>query len=141
MTHSTGTMPAVRTSDPLLTAVRVLAVLTVVNLAYQFVTAGQLFPRGGPEELHSAGAVVLHVLSGLTAIAALAYWRLRGAPLWPGVLAAVVFVLTFVQAYFGERSTLYIHIPGAMILAIGAVWVAAWAFTPGARSAPTGASR
>jgi hypothetical protein len=134
MTHSTGTVPAQRTSDSLLTAVRVLAVLTVVNLAWQFVTAGQLFPRGGPEELHSAGAVVLHVLSGLTAVAALAYWRLRGAPLWPGVLAAVVFVLSFVQASYGARSTLYIHVPGAMILTIGAVWVAAWSFT---RSTPT----
>ena len=133
MSHSTGTMTtARRTSDPLLTAVRVLAVLTVLNLLWQFVTAGQLFPRGGPEELHSAGALALHVLSGLTAIAALAYWRLRGAPLWPGILAAVVFVLSFVQAYFGDRSTLYIHVPGAMILTIGAVWVAAWSFTPGA---------
>src|ERR1700712_3251372 len=129
MAHSTGAVPAVRTSDPLLTAVRVLAVLTVVNLLWQYVTAGQLFPRGGPEELHSAGAVVLHVLSGLTALAALAYWRLRGAPLWPGVLAAVVFVLSFVQAYYGDRSTLYIHVPGAMILTIGAVWVAAWSLT------------
>ena len=132
MAHSTGAMPAVRTSDPLLTTVRVLAVLTVVNLLWQFVTAGELFPRGGPEELHSAGAILLHVLSGLTAIAALAYWRLRGAPLWPGVLAAVVFVLTFVQAYFGDRSTLYIHVPGAMILTLGAVWVAAWSFSGGA---------
>jgi hypothetical protein len=129
MAHSTGAVPAVRTSDPLLTTVRVLAVLTVVNLLWQFVTAGQLFPRGGPAELHSAGALVLHVLSGLTAIAALAYWRLRGAPLWPGVLAAVVFVLSFVQAYYGDRSTLYIHVPGAMILTIGAVWVAAWSLT------------
>src|SRR5436305_13879271 len=120
MTHSTGTMPAARTSDTLLTAVRVLAVLTVVNLAWQFVTAGQLFPRGGPEELHSAGAIVLHVLSGLTAIAALAYWRLRGAPLWPGVLAAVVVVLSFVQASVGGRSTLHLHVPGPMILARGA---------------------
>jgi hypothetical protein len=129
MAHSTGAVPAVRTSDPLLTTVRVLAVLTVVNLLWQFVTAGQLFPRGGPAELHSAGALVLHVLSGLAAIAALAYWRLRGAPLWPGVLAAVVFVLSFVQAYYGDRSTLYIHVPGAMILTIGAVWVAAWSLT------------
>jgi hypothetical protein len=140
MAHSTGAMPAVRTSDPLLTAVRVLAVLTVLNLAYQFVTAGQLFPRGGPEELHSAGAVVLHVLSGLSAVAALGYWRMRGAPAWPGVLAAVVFVLSFVQAYFGDRSTLYVHVPGAMILTVGAVWVAAWSFTPGAK-APTGGGR
>ncbi|HEY2220680.1 hypothetical protein [Actinomycetospora sp.] len=129
MASTTATTPATRTSDSLLTAVRVLAVLTVVNLLWQYVTAGQLFPRGGPEDLHSAGAIVLHVLSGFTALAALAYWRLRGAPLWPGVLAAVVFVLSFVQAWFGDRSTLYIHVPGAMILTIGAVWVAAWSFS------------
>ena len=129
MTHTTETASATRTTDPILTAVRVLAALTVVNLLWQFVTAGELFPRGGPEELHSAGAIVLHVLSGLTAIAGLAYWRLRGAPLWPGVLAAVVFVLSFVQAYYGGRSTLAIHVPGALVLTIGAVWVAAWAFT------------
>ena len=129
MTHATESGPATRTTDPILTAVRVLAALTVVNLLWQFVTAGELFPRGGPEELHSAGAIVLHVLSGLTAIAALAYWRLRGAPLWPGVLAAVVFVLSFVQAYYGGRSTLAVHVPGALVLTVGAVWVAAWAFT------------
>jgi hypothetical protein len=132
MAHSTGAMPAVRTSDSVLTTLRVLAVLTVVNLLVQFLTAGQLVSRGGSEGaegIHSTGAIVLHVLSGLTAIAALAYWRLRGAPLWPGVLAAVVFVLSFVQAYYGSRSTLYIHVPGAMILTIGAVWVAAWSLS------------
>jgi hypothetical protein len=137
MAHSTGAMPAVRTSDPVLTTLRVLAVLTVVNLLAQFLTAGQLVSRGGSEgaeSIHSTGAIVLHVLSGLTAIAALAYWRLRGAPLWPGILAAVVFVLSFVQAYYGDRSTLYIHVPGAMILTIGAVVVAVWTFLPTVRA-------
>ena len=132
MAHSTGALPAVRTSDPVLTTLRVLAVLTVVNLLVQFLTAGRLVSRGGSEGaegIHSTGALVLHVLSGLTAAAAVAYWRLRGAPLWPGILAAVVFVLSFVQAYYGGRSTLYIHVPGAMILTIGAVWVAAWSLS------------
>jgi hypothetical protein len=137
MAHSTGAMPAVRTSDPVLTTLRVLAVLTVVNLLVQFLTAGQLVSRGGSEAaegVHSTGAIVLHVLSGLAAIAALAYWRLRGAPLWPGVVAALVFVLSFVQAYYGGRSTLYIHVPGAMILTIGAVVVAVWSFLPTVRA-------
>ncbi|HEY2224877.1 hypothetical protein [Actinomycetospora sp.] len=136
MAHSTGALPVVRTSDPILTTLRVLAVLTVLNLLVQFLTAGELVTRGGSEAvepIHSAGAIVLHVLSGLAAIAALAYWRLRGAPVWPGILAAVVFVLSFVQAYFGSGRTLYIHVPGAMILTIGAVVVAVWAFLPGAR--------
>lgn len=137
MAHSTGALPVVRTSDPLLTTLRVLAVLTVLNLLVQFLTAGELVNRGGGDAtlpVHSTGAIVLHVLSGLTAIAALAYWRLRGAPLWPGVVAAVVFVLSFVQAWYGSRSTLYIHVPGAMILTIGAVVVAVWAFLPTARA-------
>lgn len=129
MAHSTGAVPAVRRSDPLLAAVRVLAVLTVVNLLVQFLTAGELVTRGGSEAvepIHAGGAIVLHVLSGLTALAALAYWRLRGAPSWPGLVAAAVFVLSFVQAWFGSGRTLYIHVPGAMILTVGAVWVAAW---------------
>lgn len=125
MVHS-ETAPAVRSrSAGLLRGLQVLAVLTVLNLLCQFVTAGQLFPRGGPEDLHAGGAIVLHVLSGLTALAALALWRQQEAPAWLGVLAAVVFVLTFVQAWFGERSTLYVHVPLAMVLVVGSVWVAA----------------
>jgi hypothetical protein len=115
-------------------------VLTVLELLWQFATAGQmvgpLHPRGA-HELHSAGAIVLHVLTGLLTIAAVAYWRGRGAPLWPAVLAAVVFVLTFVQAYLGDDDTLYLHVPGALILTLGSVWLLAWSFTPGARLVAT----
>jgi hypothetical protein len=113
----------------LVQGLRVGAVLTTVSLAFQFVTAGQLFPRGGPEELHSAGAVVLHLLSGLTALAAVLLWRRGSAPTWFAALATVVFVLTFVQAATGGRDTLWIHVPGAMVLTVGAVWVAVRAFS------------
>lgn len=136
MAHTTEVRPATSSSDPVLTAVRVFAVLTVINLLWQFVTAGTLVNRGGGDALegaHATGAIVLHVLSGLAMIAAFALWRLRGAPLWPAVLALVVFVLTFVQAYYGGRSTLYIHVPGAMILTVGSVALMVWSFTPGAR--------
>ncbi len=118
-----------------LRALRVLAVLTVVSLAFQFVTAGQLFPEGGPEEVHAGGAVALHVLSGLTAVAAFLHRRRTGTALWPVVLAAVVLVLTFVQAATGGRETLWVHVPGAMVLTVGAVWVAAWSFSRGAGAA------
>src|SRR5690242_20932570 len=104
------------------TALRVLSVLTVLSLAWQFVTAGQLFPRGGPEELHAGGAIALHVLSGLTAVAAVLLWRRGGAPVWLAGLAVVVFVLTFVQAAVGGRETLWIHVPGAIVLTVGATW-------------------
>jgi hypothetical protein len=114
------------------TALRVLSVLTVLSLAWQFVTAGQLFPDGGPEELHAGGAVVLHVLSGLTALAAGLAWR-RGAPLWVAVVAGLVFVLSFVQAALGGYDTLWAHVPGALVLTIGAVAVATWTLVRAAR--------
>ena len=118
-----------------LRVLQVLSALSVANLAFQFVTAGELFPDGGPEELHATGAIVLHVLTGLTAVAAGLHWRVSRGPVWPTLLAAVVFVLSFVQAYFGGRETLYIHVPGALVLTIGAVWVLAWSFTHGSRTA------
>ncbi len=137
MAHNTDVRPSNRTSDPVLRAVQATAVLTVVVLLWQFVSAGELIGRFGDESwepLHAAGAIVLHVVSGLAMLGAAALWRLRGAPLWPTVLAAVVFVLTFVQAYFGGGRTLWIHVPGAMVLTVGAVWLAVWSFLPAARA-------
>jgi hypothetical protein len=123
---------------PALRAAQVLAVLTVLELLWQFATAGQMvgpLHSRGAHELHSAGAVVLHVLTGLLTIAAVALWRTGGARLWPAVLSAVVFVLTFVQAYLGDDGTLYLHVPGALVLSAGSVWLAIWSFTPGAARA------
>ncbi len=127
---TTRTQPAGTT---VLRGLQVTAGLTVANLAYQFVTAGQLFPEGASVELHAAGAIVLHVLSGLAAIAAFLLWRSSGGALWPTVLAAVVFVLTFVQASTGNYEELWIHVPGALVLTVGSVWVAAWSFSGSAR--------
>ncbi|GAA4774594.1 hypothetical protein GCM10023200_03850 [Actinomycetospora chlora] len=130
MSHTATT----RTAAPALTALRVLAVLTVVVLAWQFVTAGSLVGPAGSEDaedLHATGAIVLHVVSGLAMIAAALVWR-GGAALWPVVVAALVFVLSFVQAYFGGGATLWIHVPGALVLTVGAVLVAAWSFSRGA---------
>lgn len=126
MTTTTNTAAARSTA---LRALQVTAVLTVVSLAFQFITAGQLFPEDGPVELHAGGAIVLHVLSGLTALAAVLLWRRHGAPAWSAALAVVVFVLTFVQASTGGRSTLWIHVPGAMVLTVGASWLAVWTFS------------
>ena len=104
-------------------AFQVLAGLAVVNVLVQFVTAGQLFPNGGPEETHAAGAIVLHVLSGLAAVAAVLLWRQQQLGVRAMVLAVVVFGYTFLQAYWGGYDTLWIHVPGAMLLTVGVVWV------------------
>jgi O-antigen/teichoic acid export membrane protein len=140
MTHSTRSASTIdhgpRTAAPsptTLRAVQVLAVLSVLNLVCQYVTAGQLFPRGGPLGLHATGAIVLHVVTGLLTVAALLQARVDRGPWWPAVVAAVVFVLSFVQAYYGEHTNLAVHVPGALVLTFGIVWVTAWSFTRGVR--------
>jgi predicted membrane protein len=79
--------------------------------------------------VHATGAIVLHVVTGLLTVAAVLYARADRGPWWPAAVAAVVFVLSFVQAYFGEHTNLAIHVPGALVLTVGIVWVTAWSFT------------
>lgn len=132
MTHTAPTRARSGTRSSTLRAVQALAVLSVLSLLFQFVTAGELFGPDGEsiEAVHGTGAIVLHVLTGLLTIALVLHRRATRGPLWPAVLSAVVFVLSFVQAYFGGGQTLYIHIPGAMVLTIGSVWLLAWSFSP-----------
>ena len=118
MTRSATTAPTA--------LVRVLqgaTVLTALNVLLQFITAGQLFPDGGPEELHAAGALSLHVFSGVAALAAIALWRKGHTTVVLPVLAVVVFLATIAQAAVGGRDTLWVHVPGAMVLTAGVVWL------------------
>lgn len=113
-----------------LTTLRVLAVLAVVNLVWQFISAGEILAGGHHHEEwvdpHGVGAIVLHVVTGLVALAAGAHWYASRDRHWPTVVSVVVFVLTFVQAYVGDDRFLLIHIPGALVVTIGIVTVAAW---------------
>ena len=130
MSHTaTGRRAAV---PAVVTALRVLSVLTVLVLLWQFVTAGPLVEGSQAADVHATGAIVLHVVSGLTMVAAALVWR-AGATLWPLVVAALVFALSFLQAYLGSYGPISAHVPVAMILTIGAVLVAAWSFTRGVR--------
>lgn len=116
-----------RPTAPLRVALQVFAALAVLTLLSQFVTAGQLFGQdrgeGTAAGAHAVGAIVLHVFSGLAAIAAGLLWRQGGLGIGLAALAAVVFALGFVQAALGGYQTLYVHVPGAMILTAGAVWL------------------
>lgn len=118
--HAAATL---RTPSGLVRAFQVLAALAVLNVLAQFITAGQLFPNGGPQTAHAAGAIVLHVLSGLAAVTAVLLWRQQRLGVRSMVLAVVVFAYTFLQAYWGGYDSLYIHIPGAMLLTVGVVCV------------------
>ena len=121
---------AATSASPLLRAFQVLAALSVLNVLAQFITAGQLFPSGGPKELHAAGAIVLHVISGLAAVAAVVLWRQSRLGIGITVLAIVVFGYTFIQAAIGGYNTLYVHVPGAMLLTAGVVWLLVWSLRP-----------
>jgi hypothetical protein len=117
-------------SSSLLRALRVLALLTVLVLLTQGATAGLLFPPATPGSLewHGVGAIGLHVVTGLTAIAAFLHWGTTGGSPVPPALAVAVFALTFLQAWLGQATTLWAHVPGALALMLAGTWVLAWAW-------------
>lgn len=125
MTRTTTAPPTA-----LVRVLQVATVLTVLTVLLQFVTAGQLFPEGGPEELHAGGAIALHVFSGVAALAAVVLWRQQHTTTALPVLAVVVFLATIVQAAIGGRETLWIHIPGAMVLTAGVIVLLVRVFRP-----------
>lgn len=137
-TSATHQTPTATDRSTLKTSLVVLALLSVLAEAWQFVTAGQLFPGDSALQAHQGGAIVLHVVSGLTLVVAFLASRKNLAPTWLWVLAGVVFALTFVQATTGGRQTLWIHVPGAMVVTVGSVWVLATAVGLGRRPTARG---
>ncbi len=121
------------TSTTLLRAFQVLAALAVLNVLYQFVTAGQLVSGNAPVDPHGAGAIALHVLSGLTAVTAVLLWRSGQVARGLAIQAVVVFLFTFLQAYLGSHGSLTTHVPGAMLLTAGVTWVLVAALRAGRR--------
>jgi len=120
----------------LLTLVRIAALLSTLNLLYQGVTAGEiLMDSHQARELHAAGAVALHLLTGLTLVATALLAQRTRAHLWAAVVSALVFVATFVQASYGNADTLYIHVPLALAIVLGAAAVLTWALLMPARAA------
>src|SRR3954468_13893669 len=107
--------------------VQATAVLSLLALVWQFATAGRIVSGAQATGIHGAGAVALHVTTGLLAVATLLHARAGGAR-WPVVVAVLVFVCTFVQAALGDAGVMTAHVPGALVLTVGTVWLTAWAF-------------
>jgi uncharacterized membrane protein len=114
-------------SGSTLQLLRIASLASLVALLWQFVTAGQLVAGRDLTTLHAIGAGALHVTTGVTVIAAFLHWRRTRADQPVLVCAAVVFVLTFVQAAFGGAGNLAAHVPGALVVTVGVVWLAVWA--------------
>ncbi|MFJ2112093.1 hypothetical protein ACIOEX_09305 [Streptomyces sp. NPDC087850] len=125
MTISTGTSPSLK---PWLVTARVLAVLTVATVVLLFGSAGVLVQDHQAEGLHGAGAILLHITSGLLTVA-LGFLAWRGRMTWIGaVVSGVLFVVSFVQAAYGSGDSLSLHVPGAFLISAGSVGLATWLF-------------
>jgi hypothetical protein len=112
----------------LLNVARVFAVLNVAVVIVLFLTAGKLIQEGLLLDVHGYAAIALHVSSGVLTLALLAFaWRTKRG-WWAAGLAAVLFAYSFLQAYLGKGFTLYLHIPGALLVAALSIWVTAWLF-------------
>ena len=126
----TRTRDAVVVPQTSMRLVQGAAVLAVLVLAWQFFSAGQMLNGEDATDGHGAGAIALHVATFLLLAAAALHGR-RTRVWWPVALAAVVFLLTFVQAYVGSHGSLAVHVPLALALTVGVVWLTAWSFWPG----------
>jgi hypothetical protein len=107
--------------------VQAAAVLSLLGLLWQFATAGRILSGAQATGIHGAGAIALHVTTGLLALATLLHARAGGAR-WPVVVAVLVFACTFVQAALGDAGVMSAHVPGALVITVGTVWLTAWAF-------------
>ena len=130
MTRSSAAEAVASTASATATrALRVAATLSVLMIVLQGVSAGEILSRNrSAVALHFDGAIVVHVLTGLTALVAILVARRERGPWWPTALAVVVFVVGFVQAALGEAGILAVHVPLAMLLLVGAVTVMLWSF-------------
>ena len=108
-------------------AVQVAAVLSVLTLLWQFSTAGHYLAEGTGYDLHKYGAVAVHGATLLLVAATFLHSR-AGGPRWPVIVAVVVFLCTFLQAALGHAQNLSAHVPGALGLTVGIVWITSWAF-------------
>jgi hypothetical protein len=110
------------------TASRLFAVATLLVVCVSFGTAGILVQEGRAEDVHGYAAIALHIATGglVVALAGLVFELRRHW--WAVAVAAVLFVVTFIQAKFGEGTTLYLHIPGALLVTAAIMWLTVWLF-------------
>ena len=125
MTRTRDTTVAAPVST--LRPVQAAAVLSVLVLFWQFLSAGRMLVGEDAVGGHGAGAIALHVTTGLLLVATVLHGR-RTRVWWPTALAAAVFVLTFVQAWLGSHDAVAVHVPLALVVTAGTVWLTAWSF-------------
>lgn len=125
----TRTRDTAVTAPSTLRAVQATAALALLVLLWQFASAGRIMVGEDATGGHGAGAIALHVTTGLLLLATVLHGR-RTRVWWPAALAGAVFALTFVQAALGSSGSIATHVPLALVLTVGTAWLAAWSFRP-----------
>jgi len=123
-------------APPYLWALRITVLVHAGMLALSFVTAGQLLMEDvGALPVHATTAIGVHVSGGAQLVAAALLARPGRGPLWPAVVSAAAFALSFAQAYFGSHLMLGLHVPAALLLVVLVVAVLAASWLPSLRRA------
>ncbi|MEO3873277.1 hypothetical protein ABGB18_31075 [Nonomuraea sp. B12E4] len=102
-------------------ALRAVAVLHVVVLLTQAVTAGLLLSSPGGRALHLASAGAVAVVALLHLVLAILVWRPAGGPAGFIPLAASMLVFTVVAAVLGMAHVKAVHVPLGVMLFGGGV--------------------
>jgi hypothetical protein len=122
-------VPHVTAHAGILWSLRVIVTINVALFVLQGLTGGEyLVGEEDAMRLHGAFAISIHVATGLQTLAAAWLWRIYRAPLWPALLTAIAFAVSFGQAALGSSGTLNAHLPLAIVLLVIVVLVLAWAW-------------
>lgn len=110
-----------------LTAFKAVALLNMVAVLVQAVTAGQLMSgaAGGP---HGAGAGAVHLLGLVQLVVAVLLWRPGRGAGWPALVSLAVLLLGFVQSMLGGSGAVAAHVPLGMALFGLSVWLVVWSW-------------
>lgn len=113
----------------ILWSLRVIVAVNVALFVLQGFTGGEyLVGDEAAMQLHGVFAISIHVATGIQTLAAALLWRISGAPLWPALLSAIAFAVSFGQASLGSDGALNAHVPLAIVLLVIVVLVLAWAW-------------
>jgi hypothetical protein len=102
-------------------ALRAVAILHVVALLFQSVTAGMLLSAPGGRALHMTSGIALVVIGLLHLVMAILVWRPGGGSARYIAPAALLLVLTVVAAILGIAGVKIAHVPLGVLLFGGGV--------------------
>ncbi len=102
---------------------RVAALLELLSLITQAVTAGQLLDRGSLGSLHASGSMLVHVFALVLLVAAILLVRPGRGPAWPIAAAAVILVGGGVQSALGGTGLVAAHVPVGVLIIIATTWL------------------